>query len=90
MGSSFKALDIRLHPLPPAAIALPRGHVALAFVDVGVGFVDRAADVAVGFLRTCGLYRSNFITPIIFIFRKRQQNTKINGTNVDCYVTLCC
>jgi len=29
---------------------LPRGHVALAFVDVGVGFADRAAVVvAVGF-----------------------------------------
>jgi len=24
---------------------LPRGHAALAFVDVGVGFVDRAAVV---------------------------------------------
>jgi len=32
---------------------LPRGHAALAFVDVGVGFADRAAAVvAVGFLRT--------------------------------------
>jgi len=32
---------------------LPRGHVALAFVDVGVGFADRAtAVVAVGFLST--------------------------------------
>jgi len=29
---------------------LPRGHTALAFVDVGVGFADRAAVVgAVGF-----------------------------------------
>jgi hypothetical protein len=29
---------------------LPRGHAALAFVDVGVGFADRAAVVfAVGF-----------------------------------------
>jgi len=26
---------------------LPRGHAALAFVDVGVGFVDRAAVVVV-------------------------------------------
>jgi hypothetical protein len=34
------ALDFRLHPLPSAA--LPRGHAALAFLDVGVGFVDRA------------------------------------------------
>jgi hypothetical protein len=58
MGSSFKALDIRLHPLPSAAITLPRGHAALAFVDVGVAFVDRAADVAVGFLRICGFYIS--------------------------------
>ena len=50
-GPSFKALDFRLHPLPPAAVstALPRGHAALAFVDVGVGFADRAAAVvAVG------------------------------------------
>ena len=50
-GPSFKALDFRLHPLPSAAVsaALPRGHAALAFLDVGVGFVDRAAVVAVGF-----------------------------------------
>jgi len=43
-----------MHPLPSAAVstALPRGHAALAFVDVGVGFADRAAAVvAVGFLR---------------------------------------
>jgi hypothetical protein len=58
MGSSFKALDIRLHPLPSVAVALPRGHAALAFLDVGVGFVDRAVDVAVGFLRICGFYIS--------------------------------
>jgi len=33
---------------------LPRGHAAIAFVDVGVGFADRAAVlVAVGFLRIC-------------------------------------
>jgi len=40
-----------LHPLPSAAVSavLPRGHVALAFVVVGVGFADRAAVVAVGF-----------------------------------------
>jgi hypothetical protein len=32
---------------------LPRGHAALAFVDVGVGFADRAtAVVVVGFLST--------------------------------------
>jgi len=31
--------------------ALPRGHATLAFVDVGVGFADRAAVVAVGFVR---------------------------------------
>ena len=52
-----KALDFRLHPLPSAAFstALPRGHAALAFVDVGVGFVDRAAAVvAVGVLRIYG------------------------------------
>jgi hypothetical protein len=58
MGSTFKALDIRLYPLPSAAIALPRGYAALALVGVGVGFVDRAADVAVGFLRICGFYIS--------------------------------
>jgi len=60
-GSSFKALDFRLHPLPSAAgsTALPRGHAALVFVDVGVGFADRAAAVvAVGFLRTYGFYIS--------------------------------
>ena len=50
-GPSFKALDFRLHPPPSAAVsaALSRGHAVLAFVDVGVGFVDRAAAVvAVG------------------------------------------
>jgi hypothetical protein len=56
MGSRFKVLDIRLHPPPSAAIALPRGHAALTFVDVGVGFVDRATEVMVGFLRICGFY----------------------------------
>ena len=46
----------RLHPLPSA---LPRGHAALAFVDLGVGFVDRAAVfVAVGFLGIYGFYIS--------------------------------
>jgi len=57
----FKALDFRLHPLPSAAVsaALPRGHAALAFVDVGVGFADRAAAVgAVGFLSINGFYIS--------------------------------
>jgi hypothetical protein len=35
--------------------ASPRGHTALAFVDVGVGFADRAVTVvAVGFLRIYG------------------------------------
>jgi len=46
---------------PSAAIsaALPRGHAALAFVDVGVGFADRAtAVVAVDFLRIYGFYTS--------------------------------
>jgi len=38
-----------LHPLSSAAVstALPRGHTALNFVDVGVGFADRAAVVVV-------------------------------------------
>ena len=56
-GPSFKALYFRLHPLPSAAVSatLPRGHAALAFVDVGVGFADRgAAVVAVGLLRIYG------------------------------------
>ena len=51
MGPVLKALDFRLHPLPSAAVsaALPRGHAALAFVDLGAGFADRAAVVvAVG------------------------------------------
>ena len=54
-------LDFRLHPLPSAAgsTALSGGQVALAFVDVGVGFADRAAAVvAVGFLRIYGFYIS--------------------------------
>jgi len=39
---------------------LPRDHAAIAFVDVGIGFADRAAVVvvAVGFLRICGFYIS--------------------------------
>ena len=56
-GPSFKALDFHLHPLPSAAVlaALPRGHVAISFVDVGVVFADRAAVVVtVGFLRIYG------------------------------------
>jgi hypothetical protein len=63
MGSSFKALDIRLQPLPSAAIALPRGHAALAFVDVGVGFVDREADVAVGFSGFVGFTYQHLYSP---------------------------
>ena len=54
MVPSFKALDIRLDPFPPGAVqmTLPRGHAALPFMDVGVGYVDRARDVgAVGLLR---------------------------------------
>jgi len=41
-GPSFKALDFCLHPLPSAAVlaALPRGHAAIAFVDVGVGLPE--------------------------------------------------
>jgi len=44
---------------------LPRGHAALAFVDLGVGFADRAAVVvAVGFSQDLWvLHISIFITP---------------------------
>jgi len=54
-------LHFCLHPLPCAAVlaALRRGQAAIAFVDLGVGFADRAAVVvAVGFLRICGFYIS--------------------------------
>jgi len=38
--------------------------MALAFLDVEVGFVDRAADVfAVGFLRIYGFYVSASVSP---------------------------
>ena len=60
-GPTFKALDFCLHSLPSTAgsTALPGGHVALAFVGVGVGFADRATAVfAVGFLRIYGFYIS--------------------------------
>ena len=60
-GPSFKALGFRLHPLPSAAISVawPRCYLALAFVDVGVGFADRATIVvALGFLRMYGFYMS--------------------------------
>jgi hypothetical protein len=41
---------------------LPRGHAALAFVDLGVGFADRVAVVvAVGFLRIYGFYISESV-----------------------------
>jgi len=63
-GPSFKALDFRLHPLLSAAVsaALPWGHAAMPFVDVGVGFANRAAIVvAVGLLRICGFYISAFV-----------------------------
>ena len=37
----------------------PGVHAALAFVDVGVGFADRAAAVVVvGFVRIYGFYKS--------------------------------
>jgi hypothetical protein len=61
MGPSSEALDIGLDPVPSAAVqvALPRGHAALAFVDMGVGFIDRAIDVgAVGFLKIYEFYIS--------------------------------
>ena len=65
--ASFKAVDFCLHPLPSAAVsaALPRGHAALAFVDVGVGFADRAAVVvADGFCQDLWvLHISICITP---------------------------
>jgi len=40
-------LDIRLNPLPSAAVsaALPWVHAAFAFVDMGAGFADRVAVV---------------------------------------------
>jgi hypothetical protein len=68
-----------LHPLPSAAVsaALLRGHAALAFMDVGVGFVDKASDVgAVGFLRTYGfLHIRVCITPeAISIFKTSTRN----------------
>jgi len=53
-----------VHPLPSAAdlAALPKCHAAIAFVDVGVGFVDRAAVVvAFGFLRIYGFYISTSV-----------------------------
>jgi hypothetical protein len=57
-------MDFRLHPLPAPAVsaALPGGHVLLAFVDVEVGFAQRAtAVVAVGFLRIYGFYISTSV-----------------------------
>jgi hypothetical protein len=68
-----------LHPLPSAAVsaALLRGHAALAFMDVGVGFVDKASDVeAAGFLRIYGfLHIRVCITPeTISIFKMSTRN----------------
>jgi len=44
---------------------LPRGHAALAFVDVGIGFADRAAVVvAVGFSQDLWVLRISIcVTP---------------------------
>jgi len=54
-------LDFRLYLLPSAEVSavLPRGHMALAFVDVGVRFAGTAAIVVVvDFLRIYGFYIS--------------------------------
>jgi len=54
-------MDFHLHPILSAAVSatLPRGHVALSFLDVGVGFADRdTAVIALGFLRIYGFYIS--------------------------------
>jgi len=63
-GPRFKALDFRLHPLPSATVSaeFPRGHAALAFVDVRVGFADRAAVlvVAVGSRRIYGFLHISY------------------------------
>jgi len=67
MGPSFKMLDIHLHPLPSAAVyaALSRSHAVLAFMDVGVEFVNIAAGVgAVGFLRIYRFYISASLSPL--------------------------
>jgi len=47
---------------------LPRGHAALVFVNVGVGFADRhaAAVVAVGFLRIYGYNTYRVWTEIVY------------------------
>jgi hypothetical protein len=50
-----------LYPLPSAAVSavLPRGQTGLNFVDVGVGFADRATVVvAVGVIRIYGFHIS--------------------------------
>jgi hypothetical protein len=66
MELNFKALDIRLHSLPSAAVyCITQGSRGLAFVNAGVGFVDRAADVfAVGFLRSYEFYVSTSVKPL--------------------------
>jgi hypothetical protein len=44
---------------------MTRGHAALAFVNVGVGFVDRTAYVlTVGFLRIYGFHISATVSPL--------------------------
>jgi len=68
---------------------LPRGHAALAFVDVGVGFADRAAVVvAVGFPPhyLWVLHISICITPetmSTFYPRKEYQNKHYNINQKD-------
>jgi S-adenosylmethionine hydrolase len=59
MGPVLRRCTFRLHPLPSAAVsaALPRGHTALAVVDVGVGFVDRAAVVVAFFYQSSLILR---------------------------------
>jgi hypothetical protein len=66
MGTVLRRWTFRLHPLPSAAVsaALSRGNAPLAFMDVGVGFVDRAAVVAVGFSQDLWVIHTSIcITP---------------------------
>jgi hypothetical protein len=59
MGPVLKYWTFTALPSAAVSAALPRGHVALAFMDVGVGFADRdTAVVAIGFLRIYGFYIS--------------------------------
>jgi hypothetical protein len=79
-----------LHPLSSAAVsaAFPRGHTALNFVDVGVGFADRAAVVvAVGFSQDLWLLEFIYLNLLLDSRHEEQSPNRIEANIVRNYTT---